>query len=96
MASWQQLVPDLLRSVHPSLGVAEKPRLVIDGDSWSRHSASRREHDRDCVRYNELVVAGWRVLPFTYQQAMHERDYVLEILRAATIPPGVPTDRVSG
>ena len=72
-------------TVHPDL-VADELRLVIEGDSWTWHAASRKDHDRDCVRYNELVVAGWRVLRFTYQQVMHEPDHVLGVLRAVARP----------
>lgn len=50
-------------------------RLVIEADSWTYH-ARRKAHRRDCVRYNLLVIRGWRVLRFTWEQVMHQQSYV--------------------
>ncbi|MCD6640496.1 MAG: endonuclease domain-containing protein [Nocardioides sp.] len=60
--------------VHPDL-VARTGRLAIEADSWSFH-VGRKAHRRDCVRYNLLVLRGWRVLRFTWEQVMHEQAYV--------------------
>ncbi|WP_156911355.1 hypothetical protein [Arsenicicoccus bolidensis] len=32
--------------------------------------------DRDCRRYDELVVWGWTVLRFSWEQVMIDRDFV--------------------
>jgi very-short-patch-repair endonuclease len=39
-------------------------KVAIEVDAWDAHR-SRTAFDRDRVRENDLVVAGWRVLRFT-------------------------------
>ncbi|QIK75256.1 DUF559 domain-containing protein [Nocardioides piscis] len=56
--------------------------LAIEADSWGSH-ASRADHDRDCVRYNALVLAGWTVLRFTWEQVMFEPEHVVATVQAA-------------
>lgn len=73
--------------VHPDL-VARAGRLAIEADSWSFH-VGRKAHRRDCVRYNLLVLRGWRVLRFTWEQVMHEQAYVRWALRQVTAPDPV-------
>ncbi len=63
--------------------------LVIEADSWTFH-ASRKAHRRDCARYNLLVLRGWRVLRFTWEQVMHEQAYVTWVLAELTRPVGRP------
>ncbi len=60
--------------IHPDL-VIEGQLVVIEADSWSFH-ASRAAYKRDCARYNLLVLHGWRVLRFTWEQVMCEPGYV--------------------
>ncbi|MCW2794774.1 DUF559 domain-containing protein [Nocardioides sp.] len=60
--------------VHPDL-VDVGRRLVLEADSWEFH-ATREAHDRDCWRYDELVLAGWTVLRFTWRQVMREPGWV--------------------
>ena len=67
--------PDL---ADPLLGVA------VEADSWTHH-AGRREHDRDCRRYNALVVGGWVVLRFTWEHVMFAPHEVVATVRAATM-----------
>ena len=55
-------------------------RLALEADSWSFH-ATRKAHTRDCARYNLLVIHGWRVLRFTWEQVMHDQPYVRWVLR---------------
>ena len=64
--------------IHPDL-VAHLLRLVLEADSWTHH-ASRSAHRRDCARYNLLVVRGWRVVRFTWEQVMHDQAYVRWVL----------------
>lgn len=64
--------------IHPDL-VCRCLRAVMEADSWTFH-ASRRAHRRDCARYNLLVVHGWRVLRFTWEQVMLEQAYVRWVL----------------
>lgn len=64
--------PDL---AEPFAGVA------IEANSWAHH-AGKQEHDADCRRYNALVVAGWTVLRFTWEQVMFQPQVVVETVRA--------------
>jgi very-short-patch-repair endonuclease len=65
-------------TVRPDL-VATQLRLVLEADSWTFH-ATRRAHTRDCARYNLLVLRGWRVLRFTWEQVMLDQAYVRWVL----------------
>ncbi|MDT0183381.1 DUF559 domain-containing protein [Microbacterium sp. ARD31] len=70
---------------HPDL--AEPFRaLAIEANSWGFH-AGKTEHDADCVRYNALVVAGWTVLRFTWEQVMFSPEVVVRTVRAAMALP---------
>ncbi|MGH3345598.1 MAG: hypothetical protein ACRDO4_01335 [Nocardioides sp.] len=61
-------------TLHPDL--ADPIRgIVLEADSWGFH-ASRSDHERDCVRYNALVVTGWQVLRFSYDHVMFSQAYV--------------------
>jgi len=55
--------------------------LVLEAESWRSH-ASQQGHARDCRRYNALVLAGWVLLRFTWDQVMHSPDYAREVLAA--------------
>ncbi len=61
-------------------------RIVIEADSHAFHS-SRPQLRRDCVRYNALVLRGWLVLRFTWEQVMFDPEYVRAVLVAATGGP---------
>jgi hypothetical protein len=66
--------------LHPDL--ADPLRgIVLEADSWTWH-AEKWDHDRDCSRYNAMVVAGWVVLRFTYEHVMHSPEYVVATIRA--------------
>ena len=65
-------------TVHPDL-VCRSRRVVLEADSWTFH-ATRSAHRRDCARYNALVLAGWRVLRFSWEQVMLEPAYVRRVL----------------
>jgi very-short-patch-repair endonuclease len=68
--------------VHPDL-VCPGLMVVLEADSWTHHS-TRRAHTRDCSRYNLLVLHGWRVLRFTWEQVMHDQAYVRWVLGLLT------------
>jgi very-short-patch-repair endonuclease len=74
--------------VRPDL-VCHMLRLVLEADSWTFH-ATRKAHRRDCARYNLLVVRGWRVLRFTWEQVMHDQAYVRWVLAELTRSVGRP------
>jgi very-short-patch-repair endonuclease len=75
-------------TIHPDL-VCRALRTALEADSWSFH-ASRRAHRRDCARYNLLVVHGWRVLRFTWEQVMHDQAYVRWVLAETVRRAGRP------
>jgi very-short-patch-repair endonuclease len=64
----------------------ERLRLVIEAESWTFHSG-RKAFDRDCRRYNALVVDRWRVVRFTWEQVMFDPDYVKAVLQALVDHP---------
>lgn len=68
------------RTYHPDL-VDRRRRLALEADSWEFHTG-RDAHGRDCVRYTELTLEGWRVLRFTWEQVMHHPAYVRGVLAA--------------
>ena len=53
----------------------EELRVVLEADSHEFHS-KRRDFDRDCRRYNDLVTRDWLVLRFTWEQVMFEPGVV--------------------
>lgn len=60
--------------------------LAIEANSWTHH-ASKDEHDADCRRYNALVVGGWTVLRFTWEQVMLAPHEVVATVRASRALP---------
>ncbi len=50
-------------------------RLVVECESHSWHSR-RGALRRDCRRYTKLVLLGWRVLRFAWEDVMFHPDYV--------------------
>lgn len=57
--------------------------LALEADSYAHHGATRADHERDCERYNALVLAGWRVLRFTWSEVMFDPDRVIATMQAA-------------
>ena len=58
-------------------------RIVLEADSFTWHGG-RAALAHDCRRYDEMVVAGWMVLRFAYEQVMGEPTWVRRILEEAT------------
>lgn len=76
---WATTIGDV--TYHPDL--AEPIRgIAIEANSW-KHHASKADHDADCVRYNALVIGGWIVLRFTWEQVMFAPHEVVATVRAA-------------
>lgn len=67
----------------PDLVDAER-RIVAEADSFEWHG-SRAALRRDAARYNELVVMGWMVLRFSWEDVMHQPDDVRRILERAVV-----------
>lgn len=59
--------------------------LVVEAESHSWHSR-RGALRRDCRRYTKLVLLGWRVLRFAWEDVMFHPDYVRECLITAVQP----------
>jgi very-short-patch-repair endonuclease len=51
-------------------------RLAVEADSYEHHG-NRRGFRKDVRRYSELVVFGWAVLRFTWEDVMLQPAYVL-------------------
>ena len=62
--------------------VDERLRLVLEADSFSWHG-HRAALARDARRYNALVVAGWLVLRFSFDDVMHHPAAVRATLAGA-------------
>ena len=74
--------------------VDETLRLVVEADSFEFHGR-RRQLKADCERYNAFVIAGWRVLRFSWEHVMFEPRYVREVLLGAVQPLGRALDPVA-
>jgi very-short-patch-repair endonuclease len=75
-------VPILDGAFYARVDLADQQlKLVIEADSLEFHG-SRAAFDRDCRRYNGLVVRGWLVVRFTWTQVMFEPGLVAETMRA--------------
>jgi hypothetical protein len=76
--------------------VDERLRLVVEAESFEFHG-KRKQLERDCARYNTLVLAGWRVLRFSWEQVMFSPGYVRHCLEAAVAlpPPERPRRRAA-
>jgi very-short-patch-repair endonuclease len=68
-------------SVRPDL-VDERLHLVLEADSFEWHGG-RAALASDARRYNMLVVNGWTVLRFSYEDVMFHPDEVRRVLVAA-------------
>lgn len=79
----QVLINDGPFAVHPDL-VDEKLRVVVEADSFEWHG-KRSALASDCRRYNMLVIHGWLVLRFCYEDVMFHQDDVRHVL-ASVVP----------
>ena len=77
----QVLIRERNLSVRPDL-VDRRRRLVLEADSFSWHG-DRTALRWDARRYNALVVRGWRVLRFAWEDVMHDPDHVRATLTDA-------------
>jgi very-short-patch-repair endonuclease len=64
--------------VRPDL-VDEELRIVLEADSFEWHG-NRAALRRDARRYNHLVVDGWLVLRFAWEDVMFDQAYVRSVL----------------
>lgn len=57
-------------------------RVVVEAESHTWHSR-RGALRRDCRRYTKLVLLGWRVLRFAWEDVLFHPDYVRDCLVSA-------------
>lgn len=77
----QRLITSITPWARPDL-VDEDLRIVIEADSFEWHG-DRRALRRDARRYDLLVVDGWIVLRFAWEDVMFDQGFVREVLVAA-------------
>lgn len=56
-------------------------KLAIEINGWSNHGKSLRAFRSDHERTRALLLAGWRVVPFTHQEAIHETEQCVAFVR---------------
>jgi very-short-patch-repair endonuclease len=61
-------------------------RLILEADSFEHHG-HRLAMARDCERYNELTVRGWRVLRFAWEHVMFRPEWVASTVGRACDQP---------
>jgi very-short-patch-repair endonuclease len=74
----QLTISDVNFSVQPDL-VDRQRRVVLEADSFAWHG-DRSALRWDAQRYNNLVVRGWLVLRFAWEDVMHDQEYVRRTL----------------
>jgi len=57
--------------------------VVLECDGWEHHGRTRAQHDRDAERDNDLLLAGYVVVRFTYRAISHRPAAVAARIRAA-------------
>jgi very-short-patch-repair endonuclease len=67
-------------SVQPDL-VDRQHRIVAEADSFAWHG-DRQALRADCQRYTNLVVRGWIVVRYSWEDVMHDPAYVRRTLIA--------------
>lgn len=77
----QVVISDGDFAVRPDL-VDERLRVVAEADSFEWHG-KRSALASDCRRYNMLVIHGWTVLRFCYEDVMFHPEEVHRVLVAA-------------
>lgn len=76
----QRVIVGARSTARPDL-VDEDLCIVLEADSFEWHG-DRAALARDARRYNLLVVDGWLVLRFAWEDVMFDQDYVREVLAA--------------
>lgn len=61
-----------------------RQRLVVEFDGWTYHG-DRKAFDDDRRRRNELVLAGYRVLNFSWRHLVDDPDWVIRCIRSAVV-----------
>ncbi|MDZ5622268.1 DUF559 domain-containing protein [Nocardioides sp. HM23] len=77
----QRLITSVAPWVRPDL-VDDDLKIVLEADSFEWHG-DRAALRRDARRYDLLVVDGWMVLRFAWEDVMFDQDFVRSVLVAA-------------
>lgn len=59
-------------------------RLAVEVDGWAYHR-TKQQRDADIERYNLLMLAGWRVLRFSWEDVRDRPGYVLGVIRSVLV-----------
>ena len=59
-------------------------RLAVEVDGWAYHR-TKEQRDADVERDNLLMLAGWRVLRFTWEDVRDRPGYVLAMIRSLLV-----------
>lgn len=93
-AGFPQFEPQLVvqdASIHFRLDLGDKESsIALEADSFEWHGNRAALH-RDCLRYNELVRRGWRVLRFSWESVMFQPEWVKAVI--ADVVAGPPPAR---
>jgi very-short-patch-repair endonuclease len=76
----QRWVTSARQRVRPDL-VDVRLKVILEAESFEWHG-DRAALKRDARRYNLLVVDGWLVLRFSWEDVMFDRAYVLDVLQS--------------
>lgn len=55
--------------------------LAIEINGWTNHGKSLDAFTKDHQRTRLLLLAGWRVLPFTHREALYDTEGCVEVVR---------------
>ena len=61
-----------------------RARLAVEVDGWAYHR-TKEQRDADIERDNLLMLAGWRVMRFSWDDVRDRPDYVLSTIRAVLV-----------
>lgn len=78
-------------TVTPDL-VCRELGIVLEADSHTFHT-QRRQLDRDCWRYDELALADWLILRFTWEKVMSSPSWVKSVISRGVAIRSARTDR---
>ncbi|WP_246486804.1 endonuclease domain-containing protein [Kribbella qitaiheensis] len=57
-------------------------RIALEADSFAHHG-TRGALARDCRRHTNLTLLGWRLIRFSWEDVMFDREWVLEAVERA-------------
>ncbi|GAA1854800.1 DUF559 domain-containing protein [Microlunatus capsulatus] len=83
IGGWSANRPVVVHGTRYYVDIAfDRERLVLEIDGWEFHG-SRAAFEQDRARQNDLVLAGWRVLRFTWAMLTEDPDAVVVAVLAA-------------